>query len=95
MWNVGTEYSGRKVECFPGIIMEELHRVFEKRYLGSPDTVVIHVGTNDLRRTENLDYFMGDVYDLVNTAKTKSSKSRAVLRGVMRRRNCHGGVLEP
>jgi len=44
-------------------------RVIENRDLGSPDTVVIHVGTNDLRRTGNLDYVMGDVYDFVNTAK--------------------------
>jgi hypothetical protein len=28
---------------------------------------------------------MGDVYDLVNTAKTKFSASRVVLRGVLRR----------
>jgi hypothetical protein len=40
--------------------------------LGSPDTVVIHVGTNDfdLRRTTNLDYVIGDVCALVNKAKT-------------------------
>jgi len=30
---------------------------------------------------------MGDVYDLVNTAKTKFQKSRVVLSGVMRRRD--------
>jgi len=45
-----------------------LHRVIENRDLGNPDTLVIHVGTDDLRRTENLDYVMRDVYDLVNTA---------------------------
>jgi hypothetical protein len=28
------------------------------------------VGTNDLRQTGNLDYVMGDIYDLVNMAKT-------------------------
>jgi hypothetical protein len=45
-----------------------LHRVIENRDLGNPDPLVIHVGTDDLRRTENLDYVMRDVYDLVNTA---------------------------
>jgi hypothetical protein len=30
---------------------------------------------------------MGDVYDLVNTAKTKFSESRVVLIGVLRRRD--------
>jgi lysophospholipase L1-like esterase len=59
----------------------------ENRDLGRPDTVVIHVGTNDLRRSANLDYVMGDVYALVNTAKTKFSQSKLVLSGVLRRRD--------
>ena len=67
--NVGSECSDMKFECFPGIRTEQLHIVTENRDLRSPDTVVIHVGTNDLRRTGNLDYVMRDVYDLVNTAK--------------------------
>jgi hypothetical protein len=49
-----------KVECFPGIRTEEMHRVIEKRDLVSSDTVIIHVGTNDLK-TRNLDFVMGDV----------------------------------
>ena len=54
IWNVGTECSDMKVECFLGIRMEQLHRVIENRDLGSPHIVVTHVGTNDLRQTENL-----------------------------------------
>jgi hypothetical protein len=61
IWNVGTEYSDMKVECFLDIRTEKLHGVIENVDLGSPDTVVIHVGINDLRRTRNLDYFMGDI----------------------------------
>jgi hypothetical protein len=38
-------------------------------------------------RTGNLDYVMGDAYELINTAKTKFSTSRVVLRGVLRRRD--------
>ena len=83
--NVGTEYPDMKVECFPGIRTEQLQSVIERRELGSPDSVVIHVGTNDLRRTGNLDYVMGDVYGLVNTANNKFSTSRMVLSGVLRR----------
>ena len=85
--NVGTECSDMKVECFPGIRAEQLHRLIENRDPGSPDTVVIHVGANNLRRTGNLDYVMGDVYDLVSTAKTKFSTSRVVSSGVLRRRD--------
>ena len=47
--NVGSECLYMKVECFLGIRLEQLHRVTENRDLGNPDTVVIHVGTNDLR----------------------------------------------
>jgi len=36
---------------------------------------------------------MGNVYDLVNMAKTKFPTSRVVLNGVLRRRERHGGVL--
>jgi hypothetical protein len=85
--NVGTEHGNMMVECFPGIRTEQLQRVMENRDLGSPDTVIIHVGTNDLRRAVNLDYVMGDVYALVNKAKTKFPQSRLVLSGVLRCRD--------
>ena len=83
--NVGTEYPDMKPECFPDIRTEQLQRVIERRELESPDSVVIRVSINDLRRTGNLDYVMGDVYGLVNTAKTKFSTSRVVFSGVLRR----------
>ena len=79
-----------RVECFPGISSDQLLRVVEyrateKRDLGNPDAVVIHVGTNDIKRTKNLDHVMGDIYDLINMAKTKFSSSRVILSGVLRR----------
>ena len=36
--NVGAEYADMMVECFPGNKTEQLHRVIEKRDLGSPET---------------------------------------------------------
>jgi hypothetical protein len=57
--NVESEHV--RLERFPAIRTEQLQRVMENRDLGSPDTAVIRVGTNDLRRTENLDYVMGDI----------------------------------
>ena len=44
------------------------------------------MGTNDIRRSRNLDYVMGEVYDLVNKAKAKFPGSRLVLSGVFRSR---------
>jgi len=73
-----------KVECFPGIRTEQLQRVIVKSDLCSPDAIVVHIGTNDLRRTGNLSYVMRDVYDLINTAKFKFSASRLVLSDVLR-----------
>ena len=85
--NVGTDNSDTMVECFPGIRTEQLHRVIDNRELGSPDAIVLHVGTDDLRKTRNLDYVMGEVYGLVKTAKTKFPTSKIVLSGVLRRRD--------
>ena len=62
--NVGAEHADMKAECFPGNKTEQLHRVMEKRDLGSPKTVIIHVGTNDLRTTRNPDFVMREVYAL-------------------------------
>jgi hypothetical protein len=75
------------VECFPGIRTEQLHRVIEKSNVSNPETVIIHVGTNDLTTTRNLDFIMGEVYALVATAKSRFLKCRLVLSGVLRRRN--------
>jgi hypothetical protein len=69
--NVGAEKPNMRVGCFPGIRADQLLRVMENRNLGYSDTVVINVGANDVRRSRNLDYVMGEVYDLVNTAKAK------------------------
>jgi hypothetical protein len=80
--NVGTDNSDMMVECFPGIRTEQLHRVIDNRKLGSPDAE-----TDDLRKTRNLDYVMGEVYGLVETAKTKFPTPKIVLSGVLRRRD--------
>ena len=85
--NVGSDHADMKVQCFPGIKTEQLHRVLEKRDLVSPETPIIDVGTNDLKTTRNLDFVMGEVYALVSTAKKKLPNCRLVLSGVLRRRD--------
>jgi len=84
--NVGAEHVDIKVECFPGIKTEQLHRVMEKRHLVSSDTVIIHVGTNDLK-TRNLDLVLGEVLALASMVKKKLLNCRLVLSGVLRRRD--------
>jgi hypothetical protein len=63
--NIGANKPSMRVECFPGIRADQLHRVMEKRMLGCLDTVVIHMGTNDVKWSRNLDYVMGEVYQEV------------------------------
>ena len=75
-----------RVQCFPGIRADQLRRETENRNLGYSDAVVIHVGTNNVTRSRNLDYVMGEVYDLVYTAKAKFPGNRLVLSGVLRRK---------
>jgi hypothetical protein len=77
--NVGAEHTDMMVECLPGIKTEQSHRVIEKKDLGNPETAIIHVGTNDLKTTRNLDYIMGEVYVLATTAKKKLPNCRLVL----------------
>jgi hypothetical protein len=71
--NVGTGQNHMMVECLPGIRTEQLHRFLGNKDLETLDTIVIHVGKNDLKRSENLDYVIGEVYSLVNKAKVKFS----------------------
>ena len=75
-----------RVECFPGIRTDRLRRVMENRDLGRANMVVIHVGTNNVRRFRNLNYIMEETYDLVNMAKKNFPNSRLGLSGMLRRR---------
>jgi hypothetical protein len=81
------EYADVMVACFPGIKTEQLHRVMEKSDLGSPETVIIHVCTNDLRTTRILEFVMGERHALVDTAKRKLSNCRLIFSGFLRRRD--------
>jgi hypothetical protein len=69
--NVGAEHTDMMVEYFPGIKTEQLE---ERRDLGSPETVIIHVGTNDVRITRNFNFVIGEVYALVATENRKLPK---------------------
>ncbi|KAK7792259.1 hypothetical protein R5R35_000066 [Gryllus longicercus] len=73
------------VACLPGIRTEQLRRYVGNRDLGTPDTVIIHVGTNDLRR-RNPDFVMGDMGDLVMKAQEKFPKAKIYISGILRRR---------
>jgi hypothetical protein len=81
---VGEEHSDMKVECLPRVKTKQLHRVIEVSNLGSPESVIIHGGTTDMRTTRNLEFVKGEVYALASTAQRKLSNCRLVLSGVLR-----------
>ena len=66
---------------------QQRNRVIEKRILGSPDTLIIQMGTNDWRATRNSDFVVTEVYALVATAKRGLPNRRLVQSGVLRRRD--------
>jgi hypothetical protein len=85
--NVGAEHEGMMVECLPGIKTEQLYRVMERRELAGADTLIIHVGTNYLKTTRNLDCIMGELHMLVSTVRKKLPNCKFILSGVLRRRD--------
>jgi len=82
--NVKAGKSNVRIEFFPGIRADQLRRVMENIDLGHSEAIVIHEETNDIRRPRNLDYIMGEMYDLVNKAEAKFPGSRLVLSGVLK-----------
>jgi hypothetical protein len=68
------------MEYFQGNKTEQLRRVIEERNLGCPETVIIHMGTNDLKTKRNPDFVLEEVY----AAKRKIQTCRLVLIGVLR-----------
>jgi hypothetical protein len=63
-----------------------LETLGDNRDFGSPDAVVIHVGTNDMKRTVNLDYVTGsdkygkdEVLSIQGSAKWCVTEERRVM----------------
>jgi len=55
----------------------------DNRDVGTPDTVVIHVDKNILKRWVNVDCVVGELYLLVKKVKVKFTQSKTVLSGAM------------
>ncbi|KAJ4451716.1 hypothetical protein ANN_03186 [Periplaneta americana] len=83
--HVGNLQPELATECYPGIRVKEMKSVIENQERGDPKNIVLHVGTNDLRR--GVDYIMADVYDLVMETKKKYPAAGIVISGIVRRRD--------
>ena len=87
LFNFVAEYTVLMVEYFRVFKSQQRNRVIEKRILGSPDTLIIQMGTNDCRATRNSDFVVTEVYALVATAKRGLPNRRILQSGVLRRRD--------
>ncbi len=83
--HTGTGNEALDVRCFPGIRTAQLRRVIESQDMGRPDAVILHVVTNDSKR--NVDYVIGDIYELVTAARKKFPTAKLILSGLLRRRD--------
>ena len=80
---------GYDVHCFPGIRIEELRHQVEKTDWKKvhPDVIVIHAGTNNIRRGISATEIMGDTMDLVDCIRKQVPKTKIVISGILHRRN--------
>lgn len=83
--HIGQHQPDLKVKCFPGIHTEQMKLVVEQQEEENPETVILHVGSNDLKG--NVDHIMGNMYDLATTVKRKFPAANIVISGVIRRRD--------
>lgn len=79
-----------EVCCFPGITTEQLARKISLTQLPpgarGPDTVILHVGGNNLSNGQHLDDALGDHWYLVSQAKAAFPQSRIIVSGILHRR---------
>jgi hypothetical protein len=80
---------GYDVRCFPGIRIEELRHQVEKIdwKMVCPDVIVIHAGTNNIRRGISATKIMGETMDLVDCIRKQVPKTNIVISGILHQRN--------
>ncbi|XP_069692481.1 uncharacterized protein [Periplaneta americana] len=83
---VAEENPELEVECYPGIRVDKMKDVIEQGERGDPKKMILHVGTNDLRR-RSVDYIMADLYDLVSSTKKRYPTVDIIISGIVRFRN--------
>jgi hypothetical protein len=81
--------NGYDVRCCPGIRIEELRQPVQKTDLKTvcPDVIVIHAGTNNIRRGLSATEIMGYTKDLVDCIRKQVPKTKIVISGILHRRN--------
>ena len=73
---MGTGQNNMNAKCFPEIGTDQLHRVLDNRDLGTPDTVMIRVGQNILKRRVNVDCVVSELCLLVKKVNVKFPQSK-------------------
>lgn len=80
--------TGKGVQIYPGIKIDQLAQQVERVNEEESEKVrvlLLHVGTNDLKKRARADYIMGELYELGMKAKSKFRNAKIVMSGIVRR----------
>lgn len=84
-----------EVKCISGLNIKSFSRLINELPVNvCAEKVVIHVGTNDVKRYKNPDYLIGDYYDSFKKLKNKFPNARIVISGIIKRKDCNYGYLK-
>lgn len=86
-----------QVNAYPGIHIEELKKkiaMMSDIDRESFQTVILHIGTNDLKELNSPDDVMGRMYNLISSVKTLFPKSIIVINSIVRRRDIHFNLIK-
>ena len=77
-----------RVLCVPGLNQTSFGKIINKLPVNKLVTkVIVHVGTNDLNKTKDVDYFIGNYWNSMIDLKIKFPNAKVSLSGVLKRKD--------
>ena len=73
------------VKCFPGASIEDMHSYAKPTMRHDPNLIIIHCGTNDLRKEKTAAVIADDIVTLARSLKTDSTE--VIVSGIVPRRD--------
>ena len=73
------------VKCFPGASIEDMHSYAKPTTRHDPNLIIIHCGTNDLRKEKTAAVIADDIVTLARSLKTDSTE--VIVSGIVPRRD--------
>ena len=73
-----------KVECYPGIRINQMKKRIQERKQGDAGVVILHVGTNNVKGHGAHSEIIGEMWELIREAKDKFKGAEVVVSGILR-----------